>query len=51
MAIFVAAGLLFATLTDSCMMRTLHTKLPFNRAVTCDVKQVVGQLSGVRMDT
>jgi len=46
LSIFVGAGLLFAGLTDSCMMGMLLMKLPHNRAATCDVKQVVGQLTG-----
>ena len=48
LALFVGAGLLFAALTDSCMMGQLLTKLPFNRAAPCDVKQVVGQITGAR---
>lgn len=27
-------------------MGTLPMKLPFNRAATCDVKQLVGELTG-----
>ena len=46
LAMFVGAGLLFAALTDTCTMGKLLMKLPFNRAVTCDVKQVVGELTG-----
>jgi rhodanese-related sulfurtransferase len=48
LAVLVGAGLLFAALTDTCMMGTLLAKLPYNRAVTCDVKEVVGQLTGDR---
>jgi rhodanese-related sulfurtransferase len=46
LSMFIGAGLLFAALTDSCMMGTLLMKLPFNRATTCDVKEVVGELTG-----
>ena len=46
LSMFVGAGLLFAALTDSCMMGMLLMKLPFNCTVSCDVKQVVGQLTG-----
>ena len=45
--VIVSAGLLFAALTDSCMMGMLLMKLPFNRAATCDVEQVVSKLTGV----
>jgi rhodanese-related sulfurtransferase len=45
LSMFVGAGLLFAALTDSCMMGMLLMKLPFNRTVSCDVKQVIGQLA------
>jgi rhodanese-related sulfurtransferase len=45
LSMFVGVGLLFAALTDSCMMGMLLMKLPFNRAATCDVKQVVGELT------
>jgi rhodanese-related sulfurtransferase len=46
LSMFVGAGLLFAALTDSCMMGVLLMKLPFNRGSTCDVKQVVDKLAG-----
>jgi rhodanese-related sulfurtransferase len=45
LSMFVGAGLLFAALTDTCMMGMLLMRLPFNRAVTCEVKQIVGQLT------
>lgn len=45
LAMFVGAGLLFAALTDICMMGMLLTKLPFNRSTACDIKQVVGRLT------
>lgn len=48
LALFVGAGLLFAGLTDTCMMGMLLMKLPHNRAATCDVKAVVDELVGTR---
>jgi rhodanese-related sulfurtransferase len=48
LSMFVGAGLIFAALTDSCMMGLLLAKLPYNRAAACDVKQVVSQLTGQR---
>lgn len=35
-ATFVAAGLVFAGITDICMMATLLGKAPWNRAATCN---------------
>jgi rhodanese-related sulfurtransferase len=48
LALLVGAGLLFAGLTDACMMGMLLAKLPFNRAASCDVKAVVDELVGAR---
>ncbi|MFN8525811.1 MAG: rhodanese-like domain-containing protein [Chloroflexota bacterium] len=46
LAIFVGAGLLFAGVTDTCMMGTLLMRLPYNRGATCDIPAVVAQLRG-----
>lgn len=46
LATAVGAGLVVASLTDTCAMGTLLSKLPFNRGVaSCDIDQVVAQLS------
>lgn len=42
----VGAGLTFAALTNNCAMGMCLTKLPYNRAATCDVDQVVAELTG-----
>jgi hypothetical protein len=41
---FVGGGLLFAGLTDTCMMGNLLLRLPFNRANRADVSAEVGRL-------
>ena len=41
---FVGSGLLFAGLTDTCMMGNLLLRLPFNRANRADVSAEVGRL-------
>lgn len=48
LAMFVGAGLTFAAVTDTCTMGMLLMKLPYNRGVTCDVKSVVDELTGLR---
>ncbi len=40
----VGAGLAAAALTNTCLMGTLLSKLPFNRAADCDIDTVVRQL-------
>lgn len=42
---FVGGGLAYSALTDTCGMAMLLSKLPYNRSVTCDVRDVVKQLS------
>ncbi len=43
---FVGSGLVFAGVTDTCMMGMLLAKMPWNRAaVACDVPAVVRQLA------
>jgi rhodanese-related sulfurtransferase len=44
LAVFVGGGLLFAGVTDSCMMGMLLMRLPYNRAATCDVRDVLARL-------
>jgi hypothetical protein len=41
----VGASLAYSALTDTCGMAMLLSKLPYNRSVTCDVRDVVKQLS------
>ncbi|MCC7367355.1 MAG: rhodanese-like domain-containing protein [Chloroflexi bacterium] len=41
---FVGAGLLFAGVTDTCMMGLLLLRLPMNRQATCDVPSVLTRL-------
>jgi rhodanese-related sulfurtransferase len=41
---FVGGGLLFAGLTDTCMMANLLMRLPFNRANRADVSVTVSRL-------
>jgi len=42
---FVGSGLVFAGITDTCMMGMLIAKLPYNRTASCDVQSMVRQLS------
>jgi rhodanese-related sulfurtransferase len=48
LAVFVGAGLLFAGLTDTCLMGMLLSRLPYNRGATCDLPRVLAQLKGER---
>lgn len=48
LAVFVGAGLLFAGLTDTCLMGMLLSRLPYNRGATCDLPRVLAQLKGKR---
>jgi rhodanese-related sulfurtransferase len=41
---FVGSGLVFAGVTDTCGMAMLLSKLPYNRAATCDVEEMVAAL-------
>ncbi|MEJ7759367.1 MAG: rhodanese-like domain-containing protein [Gemmatimonadaceae bacterium] len=41
----VGSGLVFAGITDTCMMGMLIAKLPYNRTASCDVQSMVRQLS------
>jgi rhodanese-related sulfurtransferase len=41
---FVGSGLVFAGVTDTCAMGLLLAKLPYNRAASCDVDQMVAAL-------
>jgi len=43
---FVGAGLTFAALSNTCAMGMTLSKLPYNRAASCDVDRVVGDLIG-----
>jgi rhodanese-related sulfurtransferase len=44
LALVVGAGLLFAGLTDTCMLGMLLLRLPYNRGATCDVASVLARL-------
>jgi rhodanese-related sulfurtransferase len=48
LAVFVGAGLLFAGLTDTCLMGMLLLRLPYNRGATCDLPSVMAELKGER---
>jgi rhodanese-related sulfurtransferase len=41
----VGAGLVFAAVSNSCLMGTLLSKLAYNRTASCDVDAVVRQLT------
>jgi rhodanese-related sulfurtransferase len=43
---FVGSGLVFAGVTDTCMMGMLLARLPHNRAASCDVQAMVRALTG-----
>ncbi|MGE5760564.1 MAG: rhodanese-like domain-containing protein [Gemmatimonadota bacterium] len=45
LAAFVGAGLTVASLTNTCAMGMLLAKLPFNRGASCDLDQVLSQLT------
>ena len=42
---FVGAGLVFAGVTDTCMMGMLLARLPYNRPASCDVGAMVRALT------
>ncbi|GAC1372937.1 MAG: rhodanese-like domain-containing protein [Ktedonobacteraceae bacterium] len=42
---FVGGGLAYSAVADTCGMAMVLSKLPYNRAVSCDVRDVVKQLS------
>jgi rhodanese-related sulfurtransferase len=44
LATFVGAGLLFAGVTDTCLMGMLLLKLPYNQGASCDISAVVSEL-------
>lgn len=44
----IGAGLVVAALTGTCAMGALLARLPWNRDRTCDIDQVVAQLTGRR---
>jgi rhodanese-related sulfurtransferase len=41
---FVGSGLVFAGVTDTCMMGMLLARLPYNRTASCDVQTMVRAL-------
>ena len=45
-AAFIGGGLTFASLTNTCAMGMMLSKLPYNRGTTCDAQTVVSQLVG-----
>ena len=50
LAAFVGAGLLFAGVTDTCMMGLLLARLPWNQTARCDVGRVLAELQGREVD-
>lgn len=40
----VAGGLVFAAITNTCMMGNLLSKLPYNRGPACDIDQALARL-------
>ncbi|MEZ4521408.1 MAG: rhodanese-like domain-containing protein [Thermomicrobiales bacterium] len=44
LAIGVGSGLMYSAVTDSCMMATLLSKLPYNRDASCDITEIIGRL-------
>jgi rhodanese-related sulfurtransferase len=42
---FIGGGLAYSGLTDTCGMAKLLSKLPYNQARSCDIRDVVKQLS------
>ncbi|MFF5264451.1 rhodanese-like domain-containing protein [Actinomadura viridis] len=45
LAAAIGAGLVFAALSNTCAMGLLLSKLPFNRAASCDVESAVRRLA------
>lgn len=45
LAALVGSGLVFAGVTNTCGMAMLLSRLPYNRAASCDVEAMVGALS------
>ena len=43
-ALFIGSGLVFAAVSNTCMMGMLLAKLPYNRGATCDAQTIVAQL-------
>jgi rhodanese-related sulfurtransferase len=41
----VGGGLFYSALSDTCGMAMLLSRFPYNRTTTCDVRQIVKQLS------
>lgn len=47
LAAAIGGGLAFSAVTDSCGMALALSKLPYNRAASCDVREVVARLADV----
>jgi rhodanese-related sulfurtransferase len=43
-ALFIGSGLVFAAVSNTCMMGMMLAKLPYNRGATCDAQTIVAQL-------
>jgi rhodanese-related sulfurtransferase len=43
---FVGAGLTFSAVTNTCGMARVLSKLPYNKGATCDVREVIAELTG-----
>ena len=48
LAFGVGFGLFFSALSNSCGMAMLLTRLPYNRSVTCDVRQVLVDIAATQ---
>ena len=45
-AAFIGAGLTFSAVTNTCGMAMVLSKLPYNKGATCDVREVIAELTG-----
>ncbi|HYL45213.1 MAG TPA: rhodanese-like domain-containing protein [Ktedonobacteraceae bacterium] len=45
LAAFIGGGLAYSAVTDTCGMAMLLSKLPYNSSTTCDVRDVVKQMT------
>lgn len=44
-AAFVGAGLTFSAVTNTCGMAAVLSRLPYNKGKTCDVREVIAELT------
>lgn len=48
---FIGAGLTFSAVTNTCGMAMVLAKLPYNKGATCDVREVIAELTGTPTTT